>query len=218
MESSNALRFDSSGYWICPESTIAEAVIVCPGVCIGLPSSPNDGGPMVDLPPTQIGPNCYIGPHSIVYRGATLEDHVVVDPFCRIGARTHIGSHTRVLYGARIHNNVRIGTHCIVGGNCSNGVILGDHVTHMGRIAHKYNNPKVTWTETDEPSAVINDHVVIGANALIIGPVTVGRNSYVAAGEVVRSSVPDSCIVYKGRVYHGAEWQGELAKNAYFEP
>src|SRR5262249_3633761 len=99
---------------------------------------------------------------------------------------------------------------------CSDGVKLGNHVTQMGRIAHKFDNPSAQWSETEEPSPVIGDYAVIGANALIIGPITIGENSYVAAGDVLRKSVPPGCMYYRSRLYKRGEWRGTVASNGFF--
>lgn len=42
---------------------------------------------------------------------------------------------------------------------------------------------------------VIADNVDIGANAVVIGPITVGKNAVIGAGSVVVRSVPDDAIV-----------------------
>jgi acetyltransferase-like isoleucine patch superfamily enzyme len=42
---------------------------------------------------------------------------------------------------------------------------------------------------------VIGDDVWIGANAVILPGVTIGRHVVVAAGAVVTQDVPDSCVV-----------------------
>lgn len=206
----------SGSVWIYPSSIIHETAALCPGVCIGLPPTPDDACKEYQSLTTRVGAYCYLGAYSVLFQGAVLDKNVFVDCYCRIGSNTSVGIGTRILYGARIHNDVTIGKYCIIGGNCSNGVKIGNNVTHMGRIAHTYNSPDLDWGETEEPSPVIEDYAVIGANALIIGPITVGRNSYVAAGEIIRKSIPPKCVVYHGKIYTHKEWKGRLKKHGYF--
>jgi len=104
-----------------------------------------------------------------------------------------------------------IGEKSIISGNCSNRVHIGKNVTHFGRIAHKFNNPTANWVDTEEPSLMIGDGSVIGAQALLIGDIRIGRSVYIAAGEVVRETIPDCCIVFKGKIYKHNDWKGSLS-------
>ena len=71
---------------------------------------------------------------------------------------------------------------CIIGRGCTlrNGVTIGNKIGRDGRL-------------TSAP--VLGDFVDIGANAVIIGSVTIGSNVYIGAGSVVVKDVPDNCIV-----------------------
>lgn len=200
-----------------PRCHVAESADIGPWVVLGAPPCPDDdAGEFGDLD-TYIGARCYISPYVILYCGARLEEDVIVDAFCRIGHKSSVGHGTRVVYGARIHNNVHIGSNCVIGGNCSDGVWIGNSVTHMGRIAHTYNAPHQSWRDTEEPSPRIEDRAVVGANSLIVGPVTIGQNSYVAAGEIVRRSVPPNCVQYGGRIFSANEWKGTLSRTGFFQ-
>ncbi len=44
-------------------------------------------------------------------------------------------------------------------------------------------------------SPVIEDHVDIGANVIIIGEIVIGRNSTIGAGTVITKSIPSNSIV-----------------------
>ena len=166
---------------------------------------------------TIIEKNVFIGPYVTIYNGARIAEGTKIDPYCRIGHNTTIGSNTRILYGARVHDDVVIGDNCVIGANCSNRVHIGNNVVHFGRITHKFNNPNADWSETEEPSLTIGNNSVIGAQALLVGDITIGNNVYIAAGETVRASIPDCCIVYKGRTYTKDEWKGSLAKTNFWE-
>lgn len=203
-------------YYLYENVLIQKGVIIHPYAVLGAPNYIEDIEDLVPLPKTLICHNVSIGSHVIIYEGAQIFENVVIEPYCRIGAKSSIGAGSRLIYGCRIHNNVQIGSGCTIAGNCSDNVVIGNNVFHFGRIAHKFNSPKSNWDETTEPSPIIEDDVVIGANALIIGPIKIGRNSYVAAGEVVRDSVPENNILYKGNLYTKDEWKGSLKTNEFF--
>lgn len=206
----NPPRLIGTGIKIFPGSEIDPSCIIGHGSCIGYPVQGKSES-------AKIGPDCSIGCFCVVHAGATLQRGVRLDHYCRVGTGTVIGEFTYLLYGARVHDNVRIGKRCRISGNCSDRVIIEDYVTHFGRLAHSYREPLADWDTTDEPSQYIESYAVIGANALIVGPVRIGRNSYVAAGEVVRSDVPPNSVVYRGKVYSAKEWRGRLHEFNFFE-
>jgi UDP-3-O-[3-hydroxymyristoyl] glucosamine N-acyltransferase len=166
---------------------------------------------------TVIKKDVFIGPFVTIYEGAYIEENVKIDPYCRVGHNTIIGKNTRLLYGVRIHDDVTIGSNCIIGGNCSNRVSIGNNVVHFGRIAHKFNQPHLSWTDSEEPSLLIDDDSVIGANALLIGNIKIGKKVYIAAGEIIRKSIPDYSIFYKGKLFRHKEWKGSLTIHGFWE-
>ena len=97
-----------------------------------------------------------------------------------------------------IGNHTRIGIHCTVIGP----VCIGNHVNLAQGITvtalnHNFED---TTKRIDEQGistkpVVIGDDVWIGANAVILPGVTIGRHVVVAAGAVVTKDVPDNCVV-----------------------
>ena len=170
--------------------------------CLGFPEDGEDD--------CLIGDNVKIGCFCVISIGSTMGNNVQIDHYCRVGRGSKIGEGTKLLYGARIHEDVVIGKNCIIGGNCPNGVVIEDKVTHMGRIVHNYSNPNLDWDLTEEPSPRICSGAVIGANALIIGGITIGSGSYIVAGEIVRHDVPPNVVLSKGKSYSQSEWKGKI--------
>lgn len=165
---------------------------------------------------THIGSRVLLGPFVTIYSGARLHSEVKIDPYVRIGRNTDVGARTSVLYGARVHDDVQIGEDCVIAGNVSNRVKIGCRVKHHGRLAHRYNSPHGGWANTDDPSMVIEDDAVIGANSLLIGDITVGHNAYIAAGEIVRRDVPPYSMYYQGRSIPADEWRGTVAESGFW--
>ncbi|HET7658399.1 MAG TPA: 2,3,4,5-tetrahydropyridine-2,6-dicarboxylate N-acetyltransferase [Bacillales bacterium] len=112
--------------------------------------------------------------------GAVIRDQVEIGKNCVImmGAVINIGS--VVGEGTMIDMNVVLGGRATVGKNC-----------HIGAGA-------VLAGVVEPPSAkpvMIEDDVVIGANAVVLEGVTVKKGSVVAAGAVVIEDVPENSVV-----------------------
>jgi len=51
----------------------------------------------------------------------------------------------------------------------------------------------------DEAAPEIGDNVSVGANVVILGPITVGAGSRIGAGAVLVESCPPGCVVYAAK-------------------
>ena len=123
------------------------------------------------------------------YRRFWLGRKSVVESYCCINnavGDVTIGDHTRV------------GIHCTVIGP----VCIGNHVNLAQGITvtalnHYFadSNRKIDEQGISTKPVVIGDDVWIGANAVILPGVTIGRHVVVAAGAVVTKDVPDYSLV-----------------------
>ncbi len=107
--------------------------------------------------------------------GAVIRDHVEIgeNAVIMMGASINIGA--VIGSGTMIDMNVVMGGRATVGNNC-----------HIGAGA-------VLAGVIEPPSAkpvVIEDDVLIGANAVVLEGVTVGKGSVVAAGAIVTQDIP----------------------------
>lgn len=107
----------------------------------------------------------------------------------RPGARIFIGAHTRI-QGGCIHawESVTIGRRCLIAANTqivdSNG-----HESSFDDV-----DARIHTTGGARP-VQIGDSVWIGANAIVLPGVNIGRGSIVAAGSVVTQDVPPMVVV-----------------------
>lgn len=163
-----------------------------------------------DISSVEIGRDVAICPQVVIGHSCRLGDETFFDVGVKVGDRTRVGFGTRVINWARIHEDCSIGERSIISGTIPERTTVGRSVRHFGRIVHSQTAPFSDWLDTDEESAVLCDGSFVGADALLIGPVTVGHFSYVAAGEVVRGSIPDFHLQFKGAVIPNAEWRGKL--------
>lgn len=113
--------------------------------------------------------------HNVVVReGCLLGDNVELGPLAYIKCDARIGDYTRV--AALVCDRASIGRYCTVYGN----------------IIHKFPSG---ISGVKEESPILEDGVVVGSAACVIGPVTVGRLSLVGAGSVVTHSVEEKSVV-----------------------
>ncbi|MGL4383054.1 MAG: 2,3,4,5-tetrahydropyridine-2,6-dicarboxylate N-acetyltransferase, partial [Bacilli bacterium] len=112
--------------------------------------------------------------------GAFIRDHVI------------IGDNAVIMMGAIINIGASIGKETMIDMNA----VLGARAT-IGNRVH-IGAGSVIAGVLEPPSAtpvIIEDDVLIGANAVVLEGVRVGQNSVVAAGSVVINDVPPGVIV-----------------------
>jgi UDP-2-acetamido-3-amino-2,3-dideoxy-glucuronate N-acetyltransferase len=127
-----------------------------------------------------------------------------------VGEGTRIWQYTVVLPGARIGRDCNLNAHCLV----ENDVVIGDRVTLKSGVYlwdgttvedDVFIGPNATFTNDKFPRSrrkperfqriVLKCGASIGANATILGGVTIGEGAIVGAGSVVTRDVPPGVIV-----------------------
>ena len=115
-----------------------------------------------------------------------------IEPGAIIRDQVEIGDNAVIMMGAVINIGAVIGEGAMI----DMGAILGGRAT-VGKRCH-IGAGTVLAGVIEPPSAqpvVIEDDVVIGANAVVIEGVRVGKGSVVAAGAVVIEDVPEGVVV-----------------------
>lgn len=159
----------------------------------------------------RLGVGVVISPFALIGVGCVLGDGVFVDVYCRVSDHTTVGANTRIINSARVNEYISIGSNSIIAGTVTERTTIGSNVRFFGAVVHTQNNPQSDWMTTEEPSATLANGCFVGSGSVIIGDITIGENSYVSAGEIVRASVPPDSIVYKGRIFPRNEWKGRLS-------
>lgn len=123
------------------------------------------------------------------YRKFSLGTKSVIESYCCINNAVGdvlIGNHTRIGIHNTIIGPVTIGNHV----NLAQGITVT-------ALNHNFIDTTLRIDEQGISTnpVVIGDDVWIGANAVILPGVTIGRHAVVAAGAVVTKDVPDNCIV-----------------------
>lgn len=122
----------------------------------------------------------------------TKEINARIEPGAIIRDQVEIGDHAVIMMGAVINIGAEIGE----GSMIDMGAILGGRAI-VGKNCH-IGAGTVLAGVIEPPSAepvVIEDNVMIGANAVVLEGVRVGRGAVVAAGAVVVSDVAPNTVV-----------------------
>jgi len=128
-----------------------------------------------------------------------------------IGDGTRIWAFVNILAGARIGRDCNICDRCFV----ENDVVLGDRVTvkcgvslYDGLVLENdvFVGPDVTFSNDPRPRSgrhlesypgtLVHEGASLGAGAILLPGVTVGRYAMVGAGALVTRDVPDFALVY----------------------
>jgi serine O-acetyltransferase len=101
---------------------------------------------------------------------------------------------SRWFTGIEIHPKAQIGHRLFI--DHGMGVVIGETAV-IGDDCHLYQGVTLGGTSTrrEKRHPTLEDNVVVGAGAKIIGNVRIGRNSRIGAGAVVVSSVPPNATV-----------------------
>lgn len=172
-------------------------------------ADPSELSPFEMVRSTKIGANSRIASHAVIYEGTKVGDDVSIDDGCRIGFDCFVGRNTRLMYAAFVCDRVQIGSNCTIAGFVCDGSVIGNNAAVMGTLVHEFTRPEVPWGLI-ELSPRIEDRVVVGFSATVVGGVTIGHNAYVAAGAIVTKDVPPkSIVVGVNRIIPWNEWRGK---------
>ncbi len=114
---------------------------------------------------------------------------------------SHVG---RFLTGIEIHPGAKIGARFFI--DHGMGVVIGE-TAEIGNDITIYQGVTLGGTSLSKGKRhpTVEDWVIIGAGATVLGPVTIGHNSRIGSGSVVIDSVPPDCTVVgvPGKVVEG---------------
>lgn len=115
-----------------------------------------------------------------------------IEPGAIIRDRVEIGDRAVIMMGAVINIGAVIGPDTMI----DMGAVLGGRAT-VGSRCHV--GAGAVLAGVVEPASatpvIVEDDVLIGANAVVIEGVHIGRNAVVAAGSVVIADVPENAVV-----------------------
>ena len=128
-----------------------------------------------------------------------------------IGDRSAVWQYTVILPRASIGSDVNICSHCFI----ENDVVIGDFVTIKNGVCifdgviiedHVFIGPNVVFTNDKYPKSKVRTYTSgkthvsegasIGANAVILPGVSIGKRALIGAGSVVTRSIPDFAVAF----------------------
>lgn len=153
----------------------------------------------------KIGDNTFIYPSVEVYvenrqqdgRGLYIGSNCLVFPRTRFVLGDMFSNKSA---GLEIGNDVQIGPGCYI--SAEGGVSIGQFVLVGANVnilssSYEYRETEipVRWQGMVYGKVIIGDDVAIGAGAVILKDVRVGRGAIIAAGSVVINDIPDYGVV-----------------------
>lgn len=135
-----------------------------------------------------------VGDGSSIWHLVQVRDGVEIGSNCIVGRGAYIGS------GVKVGNNCKIQNYALVyePASLGDGVFIGPAAVLTNDQFPRAVNPDGSLKSASDWEAVgvtIGDGASIGARAVCIAPVKIGKWALVAAGAVVTKDVPDFALV-----------------------
>lgn len=152
-----------------------------------------------ELPPLRVADACLFGANVVIYRGAALDERVMVADLATVREDVAIGAYTIIGRGVTVENKVSIGPRCKIETEA--------YITALSTIGEGcFVAPEVCFTNDNflgrtkerfkyHKGVTLERGARVGANVTFLPGLTVGADALVAAGSVVTRDVPARMIV-----------------------
>lgn len=143
----------------------------------------------------EVSEKAKIGKNTAVWRHAHIRENAVIGNNCVIGKNVYVD------FGVKIGNNVKIQNNSSVyhGVKIEDGVFIGPHVCLTNDKTPRAVNTDGTLKGSQDwkvSEILVKEGASIGAGAVILPGVKIGKYAMVGAGSVVTKDVPDYGLVY----------------------
>jgi UDP-2-acetamido-3-amino-2,3-dideoxy-glucuronate N-acetyltransferase len=145
-------------------------------------------------PQADVSPDATIGDGSTIWHLAQVRENAVLGTDCIVGRGAYIGTGVRMGDNCKVQNYALVYEPAVLG----NGVFIGPAVVLTNDTYPRAITPDGELKSAHDWTPVgvtIHDGASIGARAVCVAPVTIGRWATVAAGAVVTTDVPDFALV-----------------------
>jgi UDP-2-acetamido-3-amino-2,3-dideoxy-glucuronate N-acetyltransferase len=148
----------------------------------------------------------------MIHSTAMVDNSAKLGSGCQVWANStiregvHIGANTSIGIGAYVGPEVTIGSNCKIQNGAylyepctlGNGVFIGPSVVFTNDRSPRAIKPtgdQISAGDWEPVGVTVNEGASIGAMAVCVAPITIGKWSMVAAGAVVIQDVPDFALV-----------------------
>jgi len=139
--------------------------------------------PLADVKSRNIGRNTKIWQFCVVMDGAEIGENCNICANCFIEENAKVGNECTIKNSVQLWNGITI----------EDNVFIGPNVTFTNDKypkSRRENSGKKSFLETH-----VKEGAVIGAASVILPGITIGKNSFIAAGSIVSKDIPDGAVV-----------------------
>jgi UDP-2-acetamido-3-amino-2,3-dideoxy-glucuronate N-acetyltransferase len=145
-------------------------------------------------PTAFVSSDASIGDGTRLWRNVQVREHARIGCDCNIGQNAYIDDHVVIGNNVKIQNNASL----YRGLHVEDGVFIGPHVIFTNDRVPRAINPNGTPKGVDDWTVgrtLVRYGAALGAGAVVVTGVTIGRWALVGAGAVVTADVPDHALV-----------------------
>jgi UDP-2-acetamido-3-amino-2,3-dideoxy-glucuronate N-acetyltransferase len=146
-------------------------------------------------PTAEVSDLADIGPGTSIWNQSQVREHAHIGSGCIIGKDVYVDAGVRIGCNVKIQNGVSL----YRGVALEDGVFCGPHCVFTNDRLPRSINPDGSLKSTEEwvaSATLVRLGASIGAGAVIVCGITIGRWAMVGSGAVVTRDVPDYGLVY----------------------
>jgi UDP-2-acetamido-3-amino-2,3-dideoxy-glucuronate N-acetyltransferase len=146
-------------------------------------------------PTAEVSSEAHIGVGTRIWRQAHIREFAHIGETCNIGKGVYIDTHVNIGSCVKIQNHASI----FEGVTLEDGVFVGPHVCFTNDLAPRAITPTGKLKSADDweiTPTLIQYGASIGAGAIILCGITIGKFALVGAGSVVTRDVPQHSLVF----------------------
>lgn len=145
-------------------------------------------------PSADVSPEARIEPDCRIWHEAQVREHAVIGAHCVLGKGVYVDR------GVAVGDRVKVQNYASLyrGVTIESDVYVGPYAVFANDRYPRSTNPDGTLKRDDDweiDPVLVREGASIGANAVVLPGVTVGRWAMVGAGAVVTHDVPDQALV-----------------------
>ncbi len=155
---------------------------------------------------TKIESDVIVGAHVVFGAGVEIDSHVEIKNFChlegvKVKSGATIGPFARIRPNTIIGKDVKIGNFVEIKSSILHEGAKASHLSYIGAAELGQNVNfgcgaiTVNYDGINKHKTIIGNNVMVGSNSSLVAPITLGDDSYIAAGSTVTETVPSGDLV-----------------------